>query len=179
MGKLELFSTLIKREDKLMNLYPDIHRGTIRGGVFFLCLAAIVLSLHGCATHQIDAFPVISPEEKSYLQLEEEWGIRPESLRLSAAGHILDFRYRVTDPKKAIKIMKDPKLTTYLLDQTSNVKLGVPSTPKVGSLRQVDTDPKAGRIYFSLFSNPGGLVKVGNKVTVVMGEFRAENLVVN
>jgi hypothetical protein len=162
-----------------MNLYPDIHRGTIRGIVFFLCLAVIVLSLHGCATQKTDASPAISPDEMRYRQLEEKWGIRPESLRLSAAGHMLDFRYRVTDPKKAIKIMKDPNPTTYLLDQASKVKLAVPSTPKIGSLRQTDMDPKAGRIYFSLFSNPGGLVKAGNKVTVVIGEFRAENLVVN
>jgi hypothetical protein len=37
---------------------------------------------------------------------------------------------------------------------------------------------KQGRIYGALFANPGRFVHAGDRVTVVMGEFRAEHLVV-
>lgn len=162
-----------------MNRYANTHCGIVWNAAIFFCLVSIILSLSGCAGYQrTEAVQFISSAEPSPSLLEEKWGIRPESLRLSAAGHMLDFRYRVTDPVKAVKIVGDPHLTTYLLDHASKVKLGVPSTPKVGSLRQTDMTPKKDRIYFTIFSNLGGLVKAGSRVTVVMGDFKAENLVV-
>jgi hypothetical protein len=38
--------------------------------------------------------------------------------------------------------------------------------------------PKADRQYVVLFSNLNKIVKRGNKVTVVIGDFKAENLTV-
>jgi hypothetical protein len=58
------------------------------------------------------------------------------------------------------------------------MKLQVPDTPKMGSLRQKTRQPEAGRIYFALFGNPGGLVKHGSKVTLVVGDLRISDLVV-
>ncbi|MCB2183357.1 MAG: hypothetical protein KQH63_15090 [Desulfobulbaceae bacterium] len=161
----------------MKDLY-GIYKIKIRYFFFLICFLGGFFALQGCSSKTESVTQETAKPEKNYAHLEEEWGIRPESLRLSAAGHILDFRYKVTDPKKAVKIMHDPKLKTYLMDQASGLKLAVPSTPKIGSLRQTDMEPDAGRIYFSLFSNPNGFVKVGNKVTVVMGEFKAEDLVV-
>ena len=37
--------------------------------------------------------------------------------------------------------------------------------------------PEAGRVYFMLFTNPGSL-KAESKVTVVVGDFRAEDITV-
>jgi hypothetical protein len=48
---------------------------------------------------------------------------------------------------------------------------------KVGLLRSKGK-PEAGRDYFILFGNTGGVVKKGNMVTVVIGDFKVENLVV-
>lgn len=109
--------------------------------------------------------------------LEEKWGVRVVALKLSAAGNVLDFRYRVTDVEKA-KPLFDKKVKPYIIDQTSGAKLLVPKAPKIGALRQTPRNPVAGKNFFVLFANPGQLVKAGNKVTVVIGDFKAENLTV-
>jgi len=109
--------------------------------------------------------------------LEQRWGIQVLSTMLSAAGYMIDFRYRVTDPEKA-SFLANRRLTPYLIDQASGAKLFVPSPPKVGVLGQIGVDPVANRIHFILFANPGRFIKPGDKVTAVIGDFKAENCIV-
>lgn len=109
-------------------------------------------------------------------EIEEKWGIRLLGLRLSAAGYLLDFRYRVVDPEKAATIFSRAE-KPYLIDQATGRKVVVPNPPKVGPLRNSDT-PQANRNYFTMFANPGTFIRSGNKVTIVVGDFRVENLVV-
>jgi hypothetical protein len=98
-------------------------------------------------------------------------------MRLSAAGYMLDFRYRVTDPEKAA-LLGDRRVRAYLIHQDSGAKMVVPAPAKIGPLRQTARQLKSGRTYFMFFANPGRLVKPGDTVTVVIGKFRVENLVV-
>ncbi len=107
--------------------------------------------------------------------LEETWGVKVLGIRLSAANHILDFRYQVIDPEKAAPIL-DRKYVPYLVDDATGQIMTVPTPPKVGALRQNTSRPAAGRSYFVLFSNPGRSVKKGDAVTVIIGDFRAKNL---
>jgi len=65
-----------------------------------------------------------------------------------------------------------------LIDPRAQVKLVVPSLEKVGQLRQSST-PQAGKSYWMAFSNKGRLVKRGDRVSVVIGRFRADGLVVD
>lgn len=109
-------------------------------------------------------------------ELEQKWGIKITSLQLSANGFVVDFRYKVLDPAKAATLGKREN-KPLLIDQTTGAKFRVPTTPKVGSLRQTAVRPTAGKIYFMLFAT-GKFVKPGNKVTVAIGDFRAENLIV-
>jgi len=117
------------------------------------------------------------PSDVDLEQIEEQWGIQIEGIRLSAEGYMLDFRYRVTDPEKA-KALFDRREKPYLIDQATGAKFIVPGPPKVGPLR-TSNPPQTDRTYFILFANPGRYVKQGNKVTVVIGDFRAEDLTVN
>lgn len=109
--------------------------------------------------------------------LEETWGVRVIGIRLSAAGHILDFRYRVIDAEKAAPIM-NRRLQPQLIIEQTGVKLSVPVGPTVGPMRQAPKFPQAGRNYFMLFSNPGHAAKPGDRVTVQIGDFRAEHLTI-
>jgi hypothetical protein len=109
--------------------------------------------------------------------LEDQWGVRVVSLRRTAAGHMLDFRFRIIDPEKAAALLRRQD-NAYLIDQASGKKLAVPRMPKVGALRPSAVKPEAGRIYFILFNNTGDLVQSGNKVTIVSGDFKADHLVV-
>jgi hypothetical protein len=89
---------------------------------------------------------------------------------------MLDFRYRVLDAEKAAPLF-DRKQKAYLIDQATGAKFLVPESPKVGAMRTT-RPPKQDKNYFIIFVNPGRYVKQGNKVTVVIGDFRAENLIV-
>jgi hypothetical protein len=131
-----------------------------------------------------EAKPVPPQEEvqaeltKGDLQsIEEKWGIKVLVIRRSATGYMLDFRYRIIDPDKASLLVKRNS-RPYLIDQASGAKFMVPSAPKIGALRQTSVKPYADRNYFILFANPGKFVKPGNKVTVVIGDFRVTDLVV-
>lgn len=144
-----------------------------------LLLGAALLGT-GCAPRQPQPGmeTVAAGRGKPYIDLEERFGMRPEILQLSAAGNMLDFRYRVTDPDKAKDILSDRHVRTYIIDQKSGTRLAVPNPPKVGPLRQTTREPQQDKIYFSIFANPGKMVEPGDKVTVVIGDFRAEDLVV-
>ena len=113
-------------------------------------------------------------DQKKYLL--ETWGIEALSVRLSAGGSMLDFRYRVLDKDKAAPLF-ERKTNPYLLDQKSGAVFGVPSSPKIGSLRQT-RPPQANRNYFVIFANPGQFVKKGSAVTIVIGELKIKDLIV-
>jgi hypothetical protein len=49
---------------------------------------------------------------------------------------------------------------------------------QIGQLRQ-SADPEEGKSYWMAFSNKGRLVKRGDRVDVVIGQFRADGLVVD
>jgi hypothetical protein len=110
--------------------------------------------------------------------IASKWGIEVTALRLSANGSMVDFRYRVLDPKKASQL-SNPKIKPLLIDQASGAQLKVPSMPKVGQLRGTAEHLIAGKIYIMLFANVHKTVKSGQKVTLVVGESRAENLTVD
>ena len=109
-------------------------------------------------------------------ELAQKWGIEVTSLRLTANDHMIDFRYRVLDAAKAASLF-DRQTKPHLMHLKSGKVLSVPDTAKVGPLRNSYT-PQAGKIYWMFFGNGGNLIKPGDKVTVVIGDFRASNLVV-
>jgi hypothetical protein len=105
------------------------------------------------------------------------WGVDSLGLKAVESGEVIRFTYRVLDPDKA-KILNDKKTEPFLIDPKAQVKLVVPSLEKVGQLRQSST-PEAGKSYWMAFSNKGRLVKRGDQVSVVIGKFRADGLVVD
>ena len=92
------------------------------------------------------------------------------------SGEIIRFSYRILDAVKA-QTLNDKKVEPVLIDGQAGAKLVIPSLEKVGQLRQSST-PEAGRSYWMAFSNKGRMVKPGDRVDVVIGQFRADGLVV-
>jgi len=147
-----------------------------------LCLFFMVMVLPGCAAtkdamsgREVPDVMTLSANCKS----EQQLGICIEGLRLSAAGNMLDFRYRVSDPEKASPLF-DRKVRPYLLDEISGAAFGVPETPKLGQLRTTrrNNDSQTDRDYHMLFANPGHLLQSGQKVSLVIGDVKLENIVV-
>lgn len=149
------------------------HAGKVFTLLTLIGVLYAALAFTGCAS---------SPDAKSenpkeaLTAVEKQWGIKVESINITAAGHLVDFRYRVIDPEKATPLMKRGA-EVYIIDQATGMKMPVPMT-KVGPLRGTGTAPKADRVYAVMFTSGGRTIKKGSQVTVVIGDFKVENLVV-
>jgi hypothetical protein len=106
--------------------------------------------------------------------IARRWGVGISSLRLASSGYMLELRYRILDANKAQPLF-DRALRPVLRDDASGLQTMVPNPPTTGSLRS-SNDAKAGRTYFMFFTNPSRFVKVGNTVTVTIGEFSVSGI---
>jgi hypothetical protein len=107
---------------------------------------------------------------------ELQWGVSRMSAQLAESGQLVRFSYQVTDATRAA-ILNDKASSPYLLDEKAHAVLQVPTMEKVGQLRQSNT-PENGKSYWMVFSNKGYIVKPGHQVSVVIGRFRVDKLVV-
>lgn len=105
---------------------------------------------------------------------EKKFGMQLISLRPTAAGYMLDLRMKVIDAKKAA-VPLSRKYKAYLTEQKSGKTLPV-TVGKTGPLRQTTLGPKEGRIYFTLFANPGQVIKTGQIVDLTIGDLKMKGL---
>jgi hypothetical protein len=115
-------------------------------------------------------------ESISFQELEQLWGVHIEGIRWTSGGYMLDFRFRVLDAQRAAPLFKR-QTKPYLVDVKSGARFVVPAPEKTGPLRTSNL-PQEGRVYWMFFGNPAQYIKPGNQVTVVIGDFQAQNLVV-
>ncbi len=115
---------------------------------------------------------------QSIQNLENEWGIELVRLGLSAAGYMIDFRYKLIDPEKADSLF-NRKTKLYLVHQKTSKTIPVYNPAKVGPMRQTAIEPKSGRNYFIMFANPGRLIQPGDKITLIVGDSKIENLTIS
>ena len=137
-------------------------------------MVAVILAA-GCASAPPKApATAVGKESPGLRGVEERAGVEVVNVRRTAAGGMLDFRYRVVDPEKAAPLLLR-RTPAYLVDQSRGVVMTIPET-NWGRMRQDTMKPEMGRTYFMLFHNAG--VSAGDKVTVVIGKHRFENLTV-
>jgi hypothetical protein len=148
---------------------------------FLLILASAFV--HGPALAQDNAQAAESiasakPDEANTLSagFRDKWGVEIIGIRLTAANHMLDFRYKVLDAKKSAPLF-ERKNKPYLMQVATGKVLDVPAPSKVGPLRN-SNQPIAGRIYWMFFGNGRNMIKKGDEVAVIIGDFRAEKLIV-
>jgi hypothetical protein len=154
-----------------------------RAGSLLPVTLALLVSVVGvpslaCAAEvddEVAASEVVSTDERAQ-KLAQQWGIEITSIRLTANNHMIDYRYRVLDADKATDLFKR-QIKPHLIQQRTGKVLAVPETAKLGPLRNSNI-PQAGKIYWMFFGNAGNLVQSGDKVTVAIGDFRVEDLVV-
>lgn len=111
--------------------------------------------------------------------LAEQWGVEVIGIQRTAGGYMLDFRFEVVDAEKALPLF-DHRIKPYVVAKKSDIKLPVPMAAKVGAFRPTNRGKniKADKIYYMIFANPDSYVKPGEKVSVFIGDFKAENLTV-
>jgi hypothetical protein len=113
-------------------------------------------------------------------ELKDRWGVELLGIRNSAAGMFLDFRFKVLDADKSLPLF-DHRIKPYVIAEKSAIKLPVPIAAKVGAFRPTNRGKniKSDKTYYILFGNPDRHVKTGETVTVVIGDFKVEHLIVN
>lgn len=118
---------------------------------------------------------VMSPSLSLYYK--RNWGVEVIGVHPVASGYMLDFRFRIVDPVKA-RQLNNMKSKAFVIDEVSGKRLAVPVIENAGEL-QSGAEPEEGRTYFIVFGNPELLVKSGSRVSVVIGSFRVDGLVVD
>jgi hypothetical protein len=108
---------------------------------------------------------------------ESVWGIGDPTIKAVESGVILRFSYRVLDPEKA-RALHDKKLNPVLVSPEKGISLVIPTMEKVGQLRQAPQNIVPGESYWMAFSNSGRLLKPGDRVDIVIGNFHARGLLV-
>lgn len=121
--------------------------------------------------HESSHFP---KREQAYYELF--FGVDSIAAKAVESGELIKFSYRVLDAEKA-RPLNEKTNEPVMFDPAIKAKLIIPSLEKVGQLRQSST-PVAGKSYWMAFSNPGRVVKRGDRVSVTIGQFHIEGLVV-
>jgi hypothetical protein len=104
------------------------------------------------------------------------WGVDELTTQLAESGQLVRFSYRIVDSALA-KPLLEKVSNPSLLDERAHAVLSVPTMEKVGPLRQSGA-AQTGKTYWVLFSNRGSVVHDGDRVSVVIGSFRVDGLVV-
>src|SRR3990172_7542680 len=90
--------------------------GSHRMSTLMRWLILLFITLTGCATtHEGKIIETAAPQAID-TTIEEKWGVRVLSIRQSAEGYMLDFRYRVIDAEKAAPLF-DRKIKPHLIDE--------------------------------------------------------------
>jgi len=105
-----------------------------------------------------------------------QWGVDSMQAHQTNAGNLIRFSYRVVDVDKA-KVLIDKSANPMMISARANVALQIPVMDKVGPLRQ-STELEPGKVYWMAFSNKGNLVRPGDHVSVLVGTFRVDGLIV-
>jgi hypothetical protein len=125
-------------------------------------------------------YATVNISEEKAKELAEVWGVELLGMRITAADYMLDFRFHVIDAEKALPLF-DHRIKPYIVADRSQIKLPVPMAAKVGAFRPTNRGKNitSGRNYYMIFGNPDRHVKQGETVTVVIGDFKVEGLLVN
>lgn len=153
---------------------PLALQGANRQPVLFTSMALIVVTV-GFFSYQLGArnnSHVEHPLPETIISneaLEQQYGIHLTLVGVTAAGGMVDVRYRVVDPVKAAQLVDEEEGGIMPMVYVSNGDVMLMSDMHMREQRLV-----AGRVYFSLIPNTQNVVKRGTVVTVVFGDVAVE-----
>ena len=103
--------------------------------------------------------------------IEQQWGVRVTQIGVTADGGMVDFRYIVIDPDKALAMQQDVNKLPVLVAEDSGTLVNS------ASLMGVKHTLKPGETYFLLYRNTKGAIKSGTPVTIKFGDLSLEHMV--
>jgi hypothetical protein len=107
---------------------------------------------------------------------EETTGVRIVRIASVGGGGIIDLRFQVLDPDKAL-VVHDKQSPLSILDERSGTALRTAFHGKhSGGTAQVGLNP--GLTYYLLFANSGGVLQRNDLASVTVGDVRLEHVLV-
>lgn len=103
---------------------------------------------------------------------EETTGVQIVGVAVTAGGGMLDLRYRVLDPDKAVVIHDKDNPPTIIHEATKH------SINKPFMHHSKGRDLHAAVTYYELLLNLGEVVKAGDAVTIVVGDAHLAHVIV-
>jgi len=112
--------------------------------------------------------PTIMPISSA---IEDKWGIRATQIGVTADGGLVDFRFMVLDPDKALAMLQDVNKLPVLIAEDGG------TTVNSAAMMAQKHNLAPGRTYFLLYRNTGGAIKPGGAVTVNCGDLQLEHVI--
>jgi hypothetical protein len=104
--------------------------------------------------------------------LAERSGVRLIRVAVTGGGGLLDLRYQVVDPNKAVAVHED-QTPPAIIDERTGLVL---NRLLMGHAHKGQLKPAVS--YYLVFENTGNWVRRGSKVTVLLGDAQVEHVVV-
>lgn len=142
--------------------------GLLVGAAVAVLVVVLLTGSHGSAAPG----PRALPRPVDAAGLLDSVGSRVVRVSASGFNGLIDVRYQVADADKA-SVIHDAKYPPALVDERSGQVIGrlLMGHSHSGAFR-------AGVTYATVFENPGGLVRPGDRVSVVLGPVRLQHVVV-
>lgn len=112
------------------------------------------------------------PTDTAQTTFAAETGLRILRVFTTANGGMIDMRYQVTDPDKAIIIHNVDNPPRFVNEATGEVIDRPYHDHSSGSTL------KAGQTYNEILVNEGGVIQRGDRITIFVGQSRLEHIVV-
>ncbi len=104
--------------------------------------------------------------------LAERSGVRLIRVAVTGGGGLLDLRYQVVDPNKAVTV-HEARTPPAIIDEHTGLVL---NRLLMGHAHQGQLKPAVS--YYLIFENTGNWVRRGSEVTVLLGDAQVEHVVV-
>ncbi len=146
---------------------PAIRSSSRRSPWLLIAAAlALVVGVWQAISFSLSPSSAQSVQQISAAQLETDYGVRVRLIGVTAAGGMLDVRFKILDPVKAGQIFRNQEMLPRLIAGKAILET---EPPDLDSLVLEE-----GGIVFMLFPNRGGVVQPGTPVTIAFGDLQLE-----
>ncbi len=104
--------------------------------------------------------------------LEDLYGIRITLIGITAAGGMIDFRFKILDQQKAETLLKNAEQMPRLIAEETGTMLPEPMHREMMKHQKLKKDTT----YFMLYPNSRDVLKRGAPVSVLIGDLRLEHI---
>ena len=141
----------------------------IAAGIWAL---ALWLPQRSSAGPSVDPPPLWQRPSVSASGLAERSGVRLIRVAVTGGGGLLDLRYQVVDPDKAVAV-HEGQTPPAIIDERTGLVL---NRLLMGHAHHGQLKPAVS--YYLIFENTGNWVRRGSEVTVLLGDAQLEHVVV-